>query len=100
MGSLIALPVVATLEDASQTQLSIQRVFKSNVGAFLPDDVPTFLGSIASSVDIFSFATLALLVMGMQRLPGLSKGAAIGVPVGLWAVYVLAKAALATLFLG
>ena len=99
-GALIAIPVVASLEDASQTQLSIQRVFKSNLGAFLPEEVPTFVSSIASSVDIFSLGALVLLCIGMQRLPGLSKGAAIGVPVGLWAVYVLGKAALATVFLG
>lgn len=99
-GGILSLPVVASLEDASQTQFGIQRVFKSNVGAFLPEDVPAFVGSLASSIDVFSLATLALLVVGLRRLPGISKGAATAVPVVLWALYVLAKGGLAALFLG
>lgn len=100
VGMAVALPVLASLPDASETQLGIQKVFRSNLGAFLPDDGPVFLSSVASSLDLFSLAALVLLVVGMKKLPAMPQGAAVAVPVVLWAVYVLGKAALAAAFLG
>ncbi len=100
IGLVVAIPILASLADASETQFSIQQTLKSNVGAFLPPDAPVFLSSIASSIDIFSLATLALLVVGMKKLPAMPAGGAVAVPVVLWAVYVLGKAALAAAFLG
>jgi len=100
VGLVVAIPILASLPDASETQFSIQRALKSNVGAFLPADVPVFLSSVASSIDLFSLAALALLVVGMKKLPAMPSGAGLAVPVVLWAVYVLGKAALAAAFLG
>ena len=100
VGALVLLPLVASVPDASETQLSLQRLLKSNVGAFLPDSVPAFLSSIGSSIDLFSLAALALLVVGMKKLPAMPSGAGVAVPVVLWALYVLGKAALAAVFLG
>lgn len=100
VGVIVAIPILASLPAASETQFSIQKALKSNVGAFLPADAPVFLSSVASSVDLFSLAALALLVVGMKKLPEMPSGAAVGVPVVLWALYVLGKAALAAVFLG
>ena len=100
VGMVVALPVIAAMPDASETQLSIQKAVKSNVGAFLPPEAPVFLASVASSLDAFSLAALALLVVGMRKLPAMPPGAAVAVPVVLWSVYVLGKAALAAAFLG
>ena len=100
VGLVVSIPILASLPDASETQFSIQHALKSNVGAFLSPEAPAFLSSIASSIDAFSLATLALLVVGMKKLPGLSPAGAVGVPVVLWALYVLGKAALAAAFLG
>ena len=99
-GAILSLPVLISLPDASETQLSVQRVFKSNVGAFLPETTPAALSSVASSLDVFSLAALALLCLGMTRLPQMPKGAAIGVPLALWLVYVAGKAGFAAVFLG
>jgi hypothetical protein len=100
VGVILAVPILAGLPDASETQFSVQHVVRSNVGAFLPPDVPVFLASIASSIDLFSLATLVLLVIGMKKLPAMPPGGAVGVPLVLWALYVLAKAGLAAAFLG
>jgi hypothetical protein len=100
VGLVVAIPILAALPEASETQFSIQRALKSNVGAFLSPEAPVFLSSIASSIDVFSLAALALLVVGMKKLPAMPKGAAVAVPVVLWALYVLGKAALAAVFLG
>ena len=100
VGILVSLPVLASLPDASETQFSIQHALKSNVGAFLSPETPALLSSLASSIDAFSLATLALLVVGMRKLPALSSAGATAVPVVLWALYVAGKAALAAVFLG
>ena len=100
VGLLVAIPILASLPEASETQFSIQKALKSNVGAFLPADAPVFLSSVASSIDIFSLAALALLVVGMKKLPEMPSGAGVAVPVVLWALYVLGKAAIAAVFLG
>lgn len=100
VGLLVSIPLLVSLPDASETQLSVQRILKSNVGAFLPPDVPAFLASIASSIDLFSLAALALLVVGMKKLPSMPPAAGTAVPIVLWALYVLGKSALAAAFLG
>jgi len=100
VGLLVAIPLLASLPDASETQFSIQHALKSNVGAFLSPEAPAFLASVASSVDLFSLFALALLVVGMKKLPAMSSAAGTAVPIVLWAVYVLGKAALAAVFLG
>jgi len=100
LGVLVAIPILASLPEASESQFSIQKALKSNFGAFLPSDAPVFLSSVASSVDLFSLAALALLVVGMKKLPEMPAGAAVAVPVVLWALYVLGKAAIAAVFLG
>lgn len=99
-GALFAIPVFLTLPEASVTQQAIGRTVKSNLGAFLPETTPAFLVSLASSIDLFTIAALALLVLGLERLPELPKGAAVGIPVAFWLVWVLGKAALAALFFG
>jgi hypothetical protein len=91
ISGLISIPIFLQLPDASLTQDAAQSVLKSNLGAFLDDSTPAALRSLASSVDIFSFAVLFLLVLGFRRLPGLSKGAAIWTPIVLWILAVAVK---------
>ena len=93
VGGLIAIPIFLQLPDESLTQEGAQQVLKSNVGAFLDESTPAALRSLASSVDIFSFAVLFLLVLGFRRLPGLSKGAATWTPIVLWFLAVALKVA-------
>lgn len=100
VGLLVSIPLLMSLPDASETQLSVQRILKSNVGAFLSPESPAFLASIASSIDLFSLAALALLVVGMRKLPSMPPAAGAAVPIVLWSVYVLGKSALAAAFLG
>ena len=98
VGGLFAIPLIATLPDASATQASLQGILRSNVGAFLAEDAPAALRSVLGSLDLFSFAVLALLVVGFRKLPGLSKGAATAIPIVLWLVYVAGKTAWMAVF--
>ena len=98
ISALISIPLFLQQADASLTQDAAQNVLKSNVGAFLPESLPHFVRVFASSLDIFSFGVLFLLVIGFRRLPGLSKGSATAIPIVLWLVYVLLKTAFAAVF--
>ena len=93
LGALLAIPIFLQLPDASLTQDAVQQVVKSNVGAFLDPSEPAALRAFAGSIDVFSVAVLFLLVLGIRRLPGLSKGAATAIPIVLWLVLVIGKVA-------
>lgn len=98
VAALVAIPLFVTLADGSVTQTAAQSIVASNVGAFLQESAAAPLRAILSSVDIFSLATLVLLVLGFRKLPGLSKGAATATPVALWLVWVVCKTAWAAVF--
>jgi hypothetical protein len=90
---LVAIPLFLRLPDGSLTQTAAQKVVASHLGAFLDDSAPAALRTLATSIDVFSFPVLILLVLGFRRLPGLSKGAATAIPIVLWLVYVIGKVA-------
>lgn len=98
VGGILAIPLIATLPDDSATQASLQGILRSNLGAFLADDASAALRSVLGSLDLFTFAVLALLVVGFRKLPGLSKGAATAIPFVLWLVYVIGKTGWMALF--
>lgn len=98
VAALVAIPVFASLADGSVSQAQAQSLVASNVGAFLPESSPAPLRSFLGSLDVFSFATLLLLILGFRKLPGLSKGAATATPVVLWLIWVAGKTAWAAVF--
>jgi hypothetical protein len=69
----------------------------SNLG-FLVDRKAAALHSILQSIDVFSFWTLALLVIGFATSTRVSRKAAAGIIVVLWVLVVLGKAGFAGLF--
>ncbi|MDL2718569.1 MAG: YIP1 family protein [Acidobacteriota bacterium] len=93
LGMLLSIPIFLALPDASLTQDGVSQVVKSNVGAFLDPSAAPALRAFASSIDIFTFAVLFLLVVAFRRVPGLSKGAATATPIVLWVVIVIGKVA-------
>ncbi|MFN7974205.1 MAG: YIP1 family protein [Acidobacteriota bacterium] len=73
---------------------------KSHAGAFVSKDaVGPFAFALLSSLDVFSFWMLALLVLGFARTAKVSKGSSAGVVLGTWLVYVLAKSMIVGLVL-
>ncbi len=98
VAALVAIPIFASLADGSVTQTAAQSLVASNLGALLPETAAAPLRSLLSSLDVFSLATLFLLVLGFRRLPGLSRGAATATPLVLWAVWVAGKTGWAFVF--
>ena len=98
VAALVSVPVFLAKPDGSMTQQAAQHAVMSNLAGLLPDGAHAAVVSLVASLDLFSLATLALLVVGFRKLPGLSKGLATGIPVGLWAVYVVARAGWVSIF--
>ncbi len=91
VSAILAIPAFLARPDASITQQEAATVFKSSVGSFLPLDTNAAVRALASSVDVFTFATLALLVVGFRRLPGLKKATGAAVPLVCWGLWVVLK---------
>lgn len=97
VGTIIAIPVFFSRDDNSLNLQRMYEVLKSNVAAFLPDGAGHALVALCSSLDIFMLTALSLAVLGMRRIPGLPKGAAVAIPVLFWAILVGIKVALAAM---
>ncbi len=72
-----------------------------NVGAFLPEGTAKWLHSIASSLDLITFWTMALLAIGFSAAVGAKKlpfGRALMGILAPWALWVICKAGFASLF--
>jgi len=95
LGSLLLIPLVARQERVDPSAMG--DMLRSNAG-FLVERSAKALHSLLGSIDVFSFWTLALLVIGFAAAAKIRKGQAAGVIVTLWAVYVLGKAGFAALF--
>jgi hypothetical protein len=72
-------------------------MLSSNLG-FLVDTKAAALHSVLQSIDVFSFWTLALLVIGFAASARVSRKAAAGVIVVIWMLLVLGKAGFAGIF--
>jgi len=95
LGALVLLPVLASRETVDPR--NIGDLLRSNLG-FLVAPESKMLHSLAQSIDVFSIWSLVLFVIGYSAAAKISRKAAAGVIVTLWAVYVLAKSALAGVF--
>jgi hypothetical protein len=77
-----------------------EHLMATNVGEFLSNETPKWLLKLTGSLDIFTFWMLALLVIGFAAAnpKKISKGGAVGVVFGVFAVFVLVKVMWAVIF--
>jgi hypothetical protein len=97
VGALIGLPIFLSREDGS---INVQRtwdVVSSSLASFLPENAGRVLIAVSSSFELFMLAAVALTVVGMRRIPGLPKYAAVLVPVLVWVLAVGIKVAAAAM---
>ena len=98
VASLLTAVTVATARDFAN--FDIRNPIATNVGFFLdPAESNKFLYNVASSIDILSFWFLYLLALGFAEVslkPRQRKP--IALIIGIWAVFVIGKAAFTSLF--
>ncbi len=98
LAALLSIPVVMSRSTLSYEQVKTGSFLTSNLAAFAPAGTKHGLLALLSSIDIFSIWSLILLIIGYRTVAKVSKGTAIGVVVGLWAVYVLCKVGFSAAF--
>jgi hypothetical protein len=79
-------------------QAELANVLKANLGAFLSTDTPTWLTAAAGVISIFNIWAVVLLIIGFATVGKMSRGKAAAVTLVPWGVWIVAKAALATVF--
>ncbi len=98
LAALLAIPVIASRTEITMEEVQRANFLQSSLAAFAPEGASKALISLLSSVDLFSFWTIALLATGFRIVARVGNGAAWGVVLALWALYVAGKTALSFLF--
>jgi hypothetical protein len=80
--------------------IDIENPVATNLGVLVPEDAAKWLMKLAMSVDIFSFWILILIAIGFAAANPrkLSFGKSLGVAVGVWLFYVVARVGVAWAF--
>jgi hypothetical protein len=95
LGSLIFIPVLLRQQSADPSALG--DLLRSNLG-FLVERKSAVLHALLQSIDLFSFWTLALLVIGLAAAARVSRKSAAAIVLVVWALFVLGKAGFAAIF--
>ncbi len=98
LATLLTLPVVLSRAELSMQEVRSGGFLRSNLAAFAPESTGKAMLSLLSSIDLFSLWSIALLAIGYRVVGRVSKAAAWGVVVALWALFVAGKTALAAIF--
>lgn len=98
LGSIVGVIVVllTPAEDINPSQAG--GLVRANLGVLLPHGSSPALAALLSSFDVFAFYGLFLAALGLRKVGKMSSGAAWGVAVGLWAIFVLLKVGWAAVF--
>jgi hypothetical protein len=98
-GILASLALLAMLwgRDTIDPQ-SLGDLIPTSAGPLVEREAAPALHSLLSSLDLLSFWTMALLVLGLSEATGAPRRRMAGLVLGLWALYVLGKAGVTALF--
>lgn len=97
LSSLLAIAVAAGTDSIPFSDVQEGRFMASNLAYFAPEDAPLPLVAALSQVDLFVLWSVALLVVGVALVGGLSYGSSAGLVIVLWLLLVGARAGLAAL---
>lgn len=97
VGGLIGILVLFL---KSPETVDIEHLVASNLGAVVSDESPKWLMSLATSIDLFTFWTIALMAIGFSAAnhKKIKVGSAAAYIVLVWAGYVLVKVGWAAIF--
>lgn len=90
--------VVALGRDRLTSDELRQGIVATHAGFIAPEGASVRLVSFLSSLDLLSFWSLGLLVLGFSIAGRLDRGRALSAVLGVWLVYVAAKVGMAGLF--
>lgn len=97
LSSILAVAVAAGTDSISFTDLQEGRLMASNLAYFAPEGTALPLLAALSQIDIFVLWSVALSIVGVAVVGGLSYAASAGMVIVLWVLLVALRAGLASL---
>lgn len=92
------LTIITLFAGMQSDNFNIKNTVGTNIGYFLQgSDLPHWLVTLLSSVDVFAIWSAILLTLGISIVAGIKRGAAAIVVFGWWAIYVLGQTAIAAI---
>jgi hypothetical protein len=100
LSMLLSIPVILSFETIGYDQMkrSGGKYLQSSLAFLAPEDAPSWLIALYSSVDVFAFWGLALSVVGYQAVSRLSTKAVAATVIVIWLLFVALGIGLASLF--
>lgn len=89
--SLLSIPVALGRQTISMAEAQSGNILMSNLGFLANEQTSNVMRALLSSVDVFSFWTLALTTIGGAVMGRVSRGAALTVALVLWILGVLLR---------
>lgn len=99
--SVLSLVMTTAILFASpdRESLDFNNLIATNIGAFLNKETTgKLLYSLAGSLDLISFAHIGFLGYALSKVSKLSFSTCVMLVIGMWAIYVVCKAGLSSLF--
>lgn len=88
---------VAIFAGASAEQFDMRNPVGSNIGWYLSSDVPLWLRTAMSSIDIFTIWVVLLLIVGCATVTRVKRSSAAFIVVGWWVLIILGSTAAAAI---
>jgi hypothetical protein len=98
IAALVGIPVALGREEISIEELQGGQLVASHLGFLASEETGKATIALLTSVDLFSVWAIALLAIGYRVVAKVSRGAALGVVLGIWTLGVLLKVGLAVAF--
>ncbi len=89
------LAAIAIFAGASADQFDMRNPVGTNIGWYLPSDIPVWVRTMFSSVDLFTIWVVVLLVLGCATVARVKRSSAAFIVVGWWLLIILGSTVVA-----
>lgn len=89
------LAAIAIFAGASAEQFDMNNPVGTNIGWYLPSDVPLWVRTVLASVDIFTIWVVILLIIGCATIARVKRSRAAIVVVGWWVLIIVGSTVVA-----
>lgn len=98
LAALIGVPVALARDTISLEEVQAGQFLQSNLGILAGEDTSQVVKALLSSVDVFSIWCIVLLAIGYRIVAKVSKGAAWGSVLAIWALGIVLKVGMTAIF--
>jgi hypothetical protein len=92
------LILITILFSSDRASLDPQNLVATNVSLFMSDETSKALRTFLGSFDLLSFARIGFLSLGVSKVAQIPLRQALGVVVGLWALWICVRVGLSLVF--